>query len=139
METIRNTLGGWERGLSPQTINSFRQNSPELIVRDARRMLNLNDEQCEILRQILLARGVNKWFKARRDIIKLQHELKKQIKEFQKKYHKWDPVHKASLKLLNDFRERLREICHQPRWVEWPKIADPREAEKEIVVKGPMM
>ena len=133
---MRNELGGWEKGLSPKTINSFRQNSPELIIRDAQRMLDLNEEQCEVLRQILMARGVNKWLKVRRDIIKLQHELKDEITRFQKVYRKWNPVHKVTLKLLNRFRNRLRKICHQPRWVEWPRMGDPKEAEKKWVVKG---
>ncbi len=77
---MHSELGGWEYNLSPDTIYSFRQNSPELIIRDAKRMLHLNDDQLEILRRILLARGVNKWFKARRYIIKLKHAIKKQIR-----------------------------------------------------------
>jgi hypothetical protein len=133
---MHSELGGWEYGLSPDTIYSFRQNSPELIIRDAKRMLHLDDDQLEILRRILLARGVNKWFKARRDIIKLRHEIKKRISELLGCYKKWNPVHKMKLALLNCFYERLENICHQPRWVEWPPIADPREAEKGLVVKG---
>ncbi|MCI0692780.1 hypothetical protein L0337_12350 [candidate division KSB1 bacterium] len=133
---MHSELGGWEHGLSPDTIYSFRQNSPELIIRDAKRMLHLDDDQLEILRRILLARGVNKWFKARRDIIKLKHEIKKRISELLGRYKKWERVHKTELKLLNSFYERLEVICHQPRWVEWPRIADPREAEKKLVVKA---
>lgn len=136
---MRNELGGWERGLTPQTINSFRQNSPELIIRDARRMLDLNEEQCEILRQIMLARGVNKWLKARRDLIKLNQRLKARIRNLHESYNSWDPSQKTALKLLNEFRESLRAICHQPRWVEWPRMGDARKAEKRIVVKGPEM
>ena len=132
---MHSELGGWEYGLSPETIYSFRQNSPELIIRDAKRMLHLDDDQLEVLRRILLARGVNKWFKARRDIIKLKHEIKKRIREVTGRYKKWNPVHKLELALLNYLYERLESICHQPRWVEWPPIADPREAEKNLVVK----
>lgn len=133
---MHSELGGWEYGLSPDTIYSFRQNSPELIIRDAKRMLRLDDDQLEILRRILLARGVNKWFKARRDIIKLKHDIKKQIREVLGRYKKRNPVHKTEFELLNSFYERLESICHQPRWVEWPRIADPREAEKDLIVKG---
>jgi hypothetical protein len=133
---MHSELGGWEYGLSPDTIYSFRQNSPELIVRDAKRMLHLDDDQLEILRRILLARGVNKWFKARRDIIKSKLEIKKRIRAVLGRYKKWNPVHKIELALLNDFYGQLESICHQPRWVEWPRIADPREAEKMLVVKG---
>lgn len=133
---MHSELGGWEYGLSPDTIYSFRQNSPELIIRDAKRMLHLDDEQLEVLRRILLARGVNKWFKARRDIIKLKHALKMRIREVLSRYKKWNPVHKIELALLNYFYARLESICHQPRWVEWPPIADSREAEKMLVVKS---
>jgi hypothetical protein len=136
---MRNELGGWEYGLSPETINRFRQNSPELVIRDAKQMLGLDDAQCEILRQILLARGVNKWLKARRDIIKLQHELKEQVVALNKNYQRENPAHRTAMKLLTEIREKIRKICHQPRWVEWPKIGDVREAEKKIVVKGPEM
>ena len=114
----------------------FRQNSPELIIRDAKRLLHLDDDQLEILRRILLARGVNKWFKARRDIIKLKHDIKKQIRAVLGRYKKRNLADKTELKLLNTFYERLENICHQPRWVEWPPIADPREAEKNLVVRG---
>lgn len=134
---MRKPQGGWEEGLAPETINNFRQNSPELVIRDAKRMLGLNDKQCEILRQILLARGINKWLKARRDIIAFKHEIKEEIKELQFRYEKWNPVHKATLKLMNKYRQRLRKICHQERWVEWPNIANPSKAEKQLTIKGP--
>lgn len=133
---MRKELGGWEWGLTPKAINSFRRNSPELIIRDAQRMLGLDDGQCEVLRQILLARAVNKWFKARRDVIKFQHELKDRIIELNKRYRKWHPADQAEWKLLNEIREQLRAICHRPRWVEWPRIGDPRQAEKKIKVVG---
>jgi len=128
---------GWDLGLNIKTINNFRQNSPELIVRDAKVLLRLDEEQCQILRKILLARGVNKWLKARRDIIRLKHEIKQQIINLNKIYEKWNPSHKATLKMLNYFRQELRKICHQPRWVEWPSLTRPNKAEKFIIIKGP--
>lgn len=134
---MRTERGGWENGLSPETINNFRQNSPELVIRDARDILGLNDDQCETLRKILMARGINKWLKARRDIIRLKHDVKADIVKLHSNYRKWCPEDRASIKLLNSFRERLRRICHQPRWVEWPNIASAAKAEKQITVKGP--
>jgi len=101
---MRRKLGGWEDGLTPKTINNFRQNSPELIIRDAKNFLGLNDKQCEILKNILLARGVNKWLKARRDIIKFKNEIKQEIIELQSSYQKWNPVHKSTLKLMNNHK-----------------------------------
>jgi len=133
---MRKESGGWENGLTPATINNFRQNSPELVIRDAKQLLNLDKAQCDILKDILLARGINKWLKARRDIIKLKDEIKQEIVELQSIYEKWNPVHKERLKLLNSFRVKLRKICHQKRWVEWPDIATPSKAEKKLIIKG---
>ena len=133
---MRGLQGGWEKGLSPETINGFRQNSPELVIRDAKNFLNLDDGQCEVLRKIMLARGINKWLKARRDIIAFKHEIKAEIIELHQVYEKWNPVHKAVLKVLNKHRHRLRKICHQERWVEWPPIADASKATKKLVIKG---
>jgi len=133
---MREPFGGWERGLSPASINNFRQNSPELVVDDARRMLGLDPEQCATLRQILLARGINKWLKARRDIIRLKHDVKGQIKVLLADYQRWNPAHKAMLKALMFWRERLRAICHQPRWVEWPRLRTASKCDGRFVVKS---
>lgn len=132
----RHPLGGWQLGLSPKTVNNFRQNTPELIIRDAKRMLHLTDAQCETLQQILLARGVNKWFKARRDIIGLKHAIRIIIHMRSADYNKRNPEHKAAMRWLTTFQGMLGEICKQPRWVEWPDIADPGKAERRLVVKG---
>jgi len=134
---MRLMLGGWEHGLTPETINNFRQNSPELIIRDAQILLRLNQEECETLRKILLARGVNKWLKARRDIIKLKNDTRDEIKDLMKIYEKWNPVHKTKIKMLTNFLGKVRSICHQKRWVEWPPVADAAKAEKKIVTRGP--
>lgn len=54
--------------VSEANIWNFRQNNPELVVRDLEKLFNLNEEQKEQVRTVLMARGVNKWFKVRRDI-----------------------------------------------------------------------
>ena len=132
---MRTAEGGWENGLNPSTINNFRQNTPELVIRDARRMLSLNEEQCQILRDILLARGINKWLKARRDIIRYKEKVKESIKYIQSTYKKGDVAQKATLQVLNLVRRDLRIICHQSRWVIWPEIATASKAEKRIEIK----
>ena len=132
---MRTAEGGWENGLNPETINNFRQNTPELVIRDARRMLSLNEEQCQILRDILLARGINKWLKARRDIIRYKEKVKESIKYIQSTYKKGDVAQKATLQVLNLVRRDLRIICHQSRWVIWPEIATASKAEKRIEIK----
>ena len=121
----RTQFGGWENDLRPETINSFRQDSPELIIRDARILLKLNDEQLEMLRKILLARGVNKWLKARRDIINLKHKIKKSL------------FSNNGQMTVHDIYCELQRICHSPRWVEWPRVKSPVRADGKWIVKGP--
>jgi len=125
---MRRTFGGWEYGLSPETINNFRQNSPELIIHDVRVLMGLSKEQQNQIRDILLARGVNKWLKARREIIALKHKVRQRIKTSQSKDEK-----RAYEKILKE----LKEICHQPRQVEWPREKDPSRADDKFIVKGP--
>ena len=134
---MRQPLGGWENGLSPETINNFRQNSPELVIRDAKEMLGLDDDQCNVLKNILLARGINKWLKARLDIIKLKNDIKDEIVELQKIYQKWNPAHKQTMRILTRVRSDIRAICHQNRWVEWANIASAEKARKRgFIIRG---
>jgi hypothetical protein len=111
--------------VNQQNIWNFRQNNPELIIADARLYLGLNKEQCDLLRTILLARGVNKWLKARRDLIAYKKMVKHQICEVQKQrsesreaFHKLKPI----LKLLMEVRRQLKDICKTDRWQVWPRL-----------------
>ena len=133
----RERFGGWEHGLSPETINNFRQNSPELVIEDARRMLGLTAQQGETLRDILLARGINKWLKARRDLIALKCELKGAIHRICAAGVKGNAAQKAYLKALMTVQGRIRAICHQARWVEWPHLRTAAKADGRYVVRGP--
>jgi hypothetical protein len=153
----RQPLGGWENGLSPKYINNFRQNTPELIIRDARRMLGLSEFQCEVLRSILLARGVNKWLRARLELIQLKNELKAEIRElhlerkwlkvcavFAKKllypadYRPQMLTLKERMKVLDRIQSRIQRICHGERWVIWPRgVASPANAKERLHVSGP--
>ena len=111
--------------LTPKTINNERQNHPELVVQDARELLGLDDGQCDVLRMILLRRGVNKWLYARRRFIRLKHWMKPKVmtatrKDFQHAY------------------EEMVHICTMPRWVEWRRHVhrDMRRNEEEATVVG---
>jgi hypothetical protein len=123
--------------VSPRTIWNFQQNNPELVIKDAKEYLGLNEEQCELLRTIMLARGVNKWLKVRRDLIaykkQLKHELKnvgKQANElkqymkengFNEKIHHQYIVSKELHKKLCQIRGDLKALCMTDRWQIWPK------------------
>jgi len=111
--------------LTPKTINNERQNHPELVVQDARELLGLDDGRCDVLRMILLRRGVNKWLYARRRFIRLKHRMKAQLatatrKDFQHAY------------------EEMVHICTLPRWVEWTRHVhrNMRRNEEEATVVG---
>lgn len=119
--------------LTPKNIQSCRQNIPELIVRDCIKEFDLDDEQAEKLRMILLVRGVNKVFYARRQLIKLKHEVKEMLnsKEFpynDKKIHR--VVEKIYVKMQN--------IAKISRWIYWPKTITHKwnNIEKKIIIKG---
>ena len=111
---------------NPRTIWSARQDNPELIVQDLKKGFDLNEEQCEIVRKILLYRGVNKWFYARRLFIKLKHEVKEMLRA--------DPRNKT----LQYINEKMQNIAKLPRWVEFPHTTTHnwRNIEKQIVIKG---
>jgi hypothetical protein len=121
--------------VSPKTIWNFKQNNPELVVEDARQYIGLNEEQCELLRTILLARGVNKWLKVRRDLIAYKKQIKHQIKRVTeeikaaKSLLRDDPqnqriitqriVLKETLKILEAVRGDLKALCMTDRWQIW--------------------
>jgi hypothetical protein len=114
---------------SPSNIWNFRQNNPELVVKDLGRIFGLDSEQREAVRKVLLARGVNKWLKVRRDLIAYKHQLKPQIKyiaEERAKLKQEGLYQKASAlkevqKILEKIRGDLRALCHSDRYIEWPQ------------------
>jgi len=111
------------------TIEHFQQNHPELIVQDARDYLGLTEDQQAVLRKILLARGVNKWFKVRRDLIAYKILLRGKIAEIHqaretarvgrdlKTFH----FMKSGQKAFEEVSEALRAMCHSARMVIWPR------------------
>ena len=114
--------------VTPQNIWNFRQNNPELIIQDARNYLGLNKEQCQILRIILLARGVNKWLKVRRDLIAYKKQLKHKIKAIEKirlcypKRTKENLIYMQISKTLQQVRSTLKCLCKTDRWQIWPQL-----------------
>ena len=113
--------------VSPRTIWGFRQNHPELVIRDCKEYLGMNDEELEFMRTVLLARGINKWLKVRRDLIaykkQIKHEIKKTYNErlTKEKGSKDYLVLKERLKVLNSVRGTLKGLCMTERYQVWPK------------------
>lgn len=115
--------------VTPETIENYRQNNPELVIRDAADYLGLSEEECDGLRKILLARGVNKWLKVRRDLIAYKKRVKHQIKELHARrmdakaagrYHEANGLWHAE-KALIQVRADLCRMCKSARWVIWPR------------------
>lgn len=119
--------------INPNNIQSCRQNIPELIVRDCIREFNFDEEQAERLRMILLARGVNKWFFARREFIRLKHQVKEMLKSDQYPYND-KKVHRTVGKIY----VRMQNIAKLPRWIWWPATITHKwkKIESKIIIKG---
>lgn len=120
-------------GIDPHNIQSYRQNIPELIVRDCIREFNLDDKQAERLRIILLARGVNKWFYVRREFVRLRHQVKEMLESSEYPYNKRE-VHRVIEKIY----VRMQNIAKLPRWIWWPITITHKwkKIEEKIIIKG---
>lgn len=118
--------------LNERTIQSFRQNIPELIIRDCVKEFNLDDEQAEKMRIILMARGVNKWFYARREFLRLKHKVKQMLKSKVGIYGD-----KRTHKMIEDIYVDMQNIAKTSRWVEWPISITHKwsRIEKDIKIK----
>ncbi len=103
--------------MDARSIENERQNKPTLIVRD----LAAFDVPPDAAYEILLRRGVFKWLSARRRIIRLKDDIKREVtlslvrqrgavdgndKAFERGYRKAKEEDRAS----------IRAICHSPRW-----------------------
>ena len=119
--------------LTPDNIQSCRQNIPELIVQDCIKEFDFNEEQAEKLRMILLVRGVNKWFYARRRLIKLRLQIKEMIKSKDGPYGRKD-LHKV----IENIYVEIQNIAKMPRWIYWPKTITHKwfNIERKIIIKG---
>ena len=110
--------------LSPETIWMFKQNRPSLVVRDVCSLPVEKIVPTEV-ENILLKRGVNKWLRNRREIIKLKNRMKNDITgtlaemraaRQEKNWHHHQYL-RGQLKILMRVREELRTICKSERWV----------------------
>ena len=105
--------------ITPKNIWCFKQNKIKYIVQD---LLPYVDE--EIIREVLLARGVNKWLACRKDLIRLKNNLKKEITNQielirQAKKEKNELLRQRLVgqwEKMVEIRERIRNICHSDRW-----------------------
>lgn len=110
--------------LAAGDINNYRQNHPELMVRDLSCYV---DE--DVLRLVIKNRGINKWLRVRRLLIQLKSRWLDQLKMVHqaRRLHKERGNHKDALYLqgyeaaLTDCRQQVRALCHSPRDVDFPK------------------
>ena len=119
--------------LNERTIQSFRQNIPEIIVQDCIKEFNFDDEQAEKLRIILMARGVNKWMFIRREFIRLKHQVKEMLKNKEGIYGDIR-VHR----MIERIYIKMQNMAKTSRWVEWPNTVTHKwsRIEKDIKIKG---
>jgi hypothetical protein len=85
------------------------------------------------MRMILLARGVNKWFFARREFIRLKHQVKEMLKSKQYPYND-KKVHKT----IENIYVRMQNIAKLPRWIWWPTTITHKwkKIEDRIIIRG---
>lgn len=103
--------------LNSKSINHARQNKPTLIVNDMARV----GVDPSYAYHSLLKRGVFKWFKARREVIRLKNALKDKIRmSIDEQKATRSGARKQYIrgyrKALEECRKELRLICHQPRF-----------------------
>lgn len=94
-------------------------------MRDISDLFSLSTEEEELVREILLIRGVNKWLYARRLFIDLKHQIKDYIKENNGK---------GDRRVLLRVYEKMQNIARTPRWVLFPKENDLGKAHHKIRV-----
>lgn len=107
---------------TPKSIDQLKQNKPSLIVED------LCDTSEGLTRdsiyEVLLSRGVFKWFSVRRKLIKTKNHWKNRLKtafDYQilaRSSGRWNRVWywKGYRKALEECRADIRRLCHEPRW-----------------------
>lgn len=102
-----------------------RQNKPTYVAKD----LSTHGIPTDVAYEILLRRGVFKWFAVRRRLIRLKDEWKAQIRGLNRKKTPWE---KGYLKALEECRAEVRELCHSERW----QVPDNDSAAREWLTKN---
>jgi len=106
--------------LTPRLIWNIKQNKPSFIAKD----LQTFGIPSDITHNILLARGVYKWFSVRRQLIKLKNVWKIHITKILAKLRKAKQEHnnykigylRGYLKAYEECRKEVRNLCHSERW-----------------------
>ncbi len=132
--------------VTPENIWNYKQNHPELVIKDLKEF-GFTNEACDIVRISMLAKGINKWLKVRRDIIAYKKLMRHEIKQLQEAIpllkeemsEKWVNFDKAtkqqitdyfkarekyiiakeSLKIKEKIRADLKSMCMTNRWQIW--------------------
>ena len=108
--------------MNNQDINNMRQNHPALVVRDLESYCD-----AEVVKKVLLMRGINKWLYVRRLLIQLKHRWKDRIDSLEseaqaakerKDYRKYLKLKGRRAELI-ECRQQIRALCHSPREVDW--------------------
>ncbi len=110
----------YEKLLTPKLISHLRQNKPSLIARD----LSLFGIPMSIVHDVLLARGVYKWFSVRRMLIRLKDEWKGRVRlalsmiaTYKKSKNHYELAWwRGYLRAYEQCRAEVRCLCHSPRW-----------------------
>jgi len=115
----------------PDNVWQYKQNRPTLIAKDINELYSV--PEFEVL-QILMARGVFKWFTVRRNLIRLKDQWKEAVSAHQiltgyrkraireKGVHATNADHyrygylKGYRDALTECRREIRELCHSERW-----------------------
>lgn len=96
--------------MNANTIWSEAQNKPTLVVRD----LAAYGVDPAIVYESLLRRGVFKWLRVRRELIRLKDAWKADIRSLNRKKSEWE---KGYLAAMERCRKEVRALCHSERWV----------------------
>ena len=97
---------------NPSTIWNFAQNCPSLIVDDLTALYP--DIDPDSVYEILFRRGIFKWLKVRRDLIKLKNSWRKMLAVWN--YHKKDKKEKGRHWMLTYCNQEIKRLCHSSRW-----------------------
>ena len=89
----------------------YAQNKPTLIVKDI--VDKYPDVDPNFVYEVLLSRGVFKWFSVRRDLIKLKNKWLNEIVKLNKRK---SIKEKGYYNALNKCRAQVRKLCHSERF-----------------------
>jgi len=109
------------RKVAPENVWQYWQNACRLVLRDCRDLFGLNDAQVADLARVLIARGIAKWLRARKTIIRTKDRWKREITTAQEQLRGMSEGPqkqrlRGELAALIRCREDVRAICHSERW-----------------------